>query len=226
MGKDLFLFKINFEKAYDNVHWEFLLSVMRQMKFPDMWCMWIKGVLESARSSVLVNGSPTFEFGCGKGIRQGDPLSPFLFIIVMEAFSGMIRKACDTRVFNGVRLPNGGPIVSHLLYADDAMVMGEWSQFNFKALKRMLCIFHLCSGLRINLHKSSLFGVGKSMNDVSLQASDMGCRAGETPFTYLGIQMGANMSRISSWDPVVEVFKKDYRDGRLVFCRWEEGLSS
>ena len=68
----------------------FLLSVMRQMKFPEIWCRWIYGVLSSARSSVLVNGSPMFEFGFVKGLRQGDPLSPFLFIIVMEAFSSVI----------------------------------------------------------------------------------------------------------------------------------------
>ena len=67
-GKELFLFKIDFEKAYENVSWEFLLSMMRQMKFPELWCKWIGGILSSARSSVLVNGSPTFEFGCGKGL--------------------------------------------------------------------------------------------------------------------------------------------------------------
>ncbi|PWA98441.1 reverse transcriptase domain, Reverse transcriptase zinc-binding domain protein [Artemisia annua] len=111
-------------------------------------------------------------------------------------------------MFDGVRFPNGGPSISHLLYADDAMVMGEWSQFNFKALKRILRVFHLCSGLRINLHKSSLFGVGKSTEEVTLCANGLGCRPGTTPFKYLGILVGANMNCISNWDPVVEVFKK------------------
>ncbi|KAJ0493128.1 putative RNA-directed DNA polymerase [Helianthus annuus] len=147
MGKELFLFKIYFEKAYDNVHWEFLLSVMHKMNFPEVWCRWIKGVLSLTRSSIFVNGSPTFEFGCGKGIRQRDPISPFLFIIVMKAFSCMIRKENDSGSFDGVGLPNDGPILSHLLYADDAKVMVEWSKFNFQALKRILRIFHLCYGL-------------------------------------------------------------------------------
>ncbi|KAJ0814615.1 putative RNA-directed DNA polymerase [Helianthus annuus] len=206
-GKELFMFKIDFEKAYDNVNWAFLISVMRQMNFPDVWCKWIEGVLVSARSSVLVNGSPTFEFSCEKGIRQGDPISPFLFIIVMEALSGLIRKACDVGVFKGVVLPNGGPVCSHLLYADDAMVMGEWSDDNFICLRRMLRIFHMCSGLRINIHKSTLFGVGKSIEDVNDKANGMGCRSGVTPFIYLGIQVGANMSRIGNWEPVLKVFK-------------------
>ncbi|KAJ0887886.1 putative RNA-directed DNA polymerase [Helianthus annuus] len=198
MGKELFMFKIDFEKAYDNVNWDFLLSVMRQMKFPEIWCRWIHGILSSARSSVLVNGSPTFEFACEKGIRQGDLLSPFLFIFVMEAFSGMVRKACDSGSFDGVRLPNDGPKISHFLYADDAKVMGEWSLFNFKALRRLLRVFHLCSGLRININKSILFGVGKPLEEVTNMASGLGCRAGDTPFKYLGIQVGANMSRIAN----------------------------
>ncbi|XP_022040327.1 uncharacterized protein LOC110942874 [Helianthus annuus] len=73
--KKAFLLKIDFEKAYDNVNWKFLLDIMGQMGFPSLWYKWVEGVLVSARSSVLVNGSPTFEFSCPKRIRQGDPLS-------------------------------------------------------------------------------------------------------------------------------------------------------
>ncbi|XP_076888771.1 secreted RxLR effector protein 78-like [Bidens hawaiensis] len=123
---------IDFEKAFDNVKWNFLMSIMEQMGFPDKWCKWILRILSSARSSVLVNGSPTFEFQCFKGLRQGDPISPFLFIIVMEAFSCMFRRAAEAGIFKGIQTPNGGPILSHLLYADDAMIMGEWSLANLK----------------------------------------------------------------------------------------------
>ncbi|XP_022041114.1 uncharacterized protein LOC110943688 [Helianthus annuus] len=83
MGKEMFIFKIDFENAYDNVHWGFLLDMLRQLGFPIRWCLWVEGILMSVRSSVLVNGAPTFEFDCKKGIRQGDPLSPFLFVIVI-----------------------------------------------------------------------------------------------------------------------------------------------
>ncbi|XP_021980328.1 uncharacterized protein LOC110876465 [Helianthus annuus] len=141
----------------------------------------------------------------------------------MEGLSCLIRKACDhgmfDGVFDGVTFPNGGPNISHLLYADDAMVMGEWSEFNFRALKRILRIFHLCSSLRINLNKSCLFGIGKSMEEVTLYASGLGCKPGTTPFKYLGILVGANMNRISNWDPVVEVFGK-----RL--SRWKASVLS
>ncbi|KAL9997682.1 putative RNA-directed DNA polymerase [Helianthus debilis subsp. tardiflorus] len=204
----MFLFKIDFDKAYDNVNWEFLLSVLDQMEFPWLWCEWIRGILASARSTVLVNGSPTFEFGCQKGIRQGDPTSPFLFILSMEAFSGLMKKASDTGAFDGVRIASEGPFLTHLLYADDAMLMGDWSNFNFNNMKRILRIFFLCFGLKINLHKSVLFGVGVDSEELKLQADALGCKAGNIPFLYLGIQVGANMNRVANWDPVVNTFKK------------------
>ncbi|XP_076930153.1 uncharacterized protein LOC143594820 [Bidens hawaiensis] len=138
---------------------------------------------------------------------------------VMEGLSSMIRKACSHGMFNGVCFNIDGPMISHLLYADDAMIMGEWSQRNFKALKRILCIFHLCSRLRINLHKSSLFGIGKSVEEVRIIANGLGCRPGSFPFKYLGILVGANMNRVSNWDSVVEVFKRRLSSSKEALLR-------
>ncbi|XP_022020173.1 uncharacterized protein LOC110920261 [Helianthus annuus] len=205
--KQVFLLKIDFEKAYDNVNWEFLLSIMSQMGFPSRWCMWVRGILQSARSAVLVNGSPTFEFQCHKGLRQGDPLSPFLFLVVMEALACMISKACRIGEFEGVRIYNGGPIVSHMLYADDALILGCWSKDNVETINRLLRVFHCCSGLKINLHKSTLFGMGVVDTEVGYMSSLLGCKVGALPFDYLGIKVGANMNRISNWDTVMDTIR-------------------
>ncbi|KAJ0568258.1 putative RNA-directed DNA polymerase [Helianthus annuus] len=141
-----FLLKIDFEKAYDNACWGFLLNIMGQMGFPDLWCKWVEGVLKSARSAVLVNGSPTFEFSCSKGIRQGDPLSPFLFLLVMEALSSIFCKAGLEGIFKGIQTPNNGPVMSHLFYADDALILGDWDRENLKNVARCLRIFLLMLG--------------------------------------------------------------------------------
>ena len=159
------MLKIDFEKAYDNVNWGFLISMLEQMNFPSRWCMWVLGILKAARSSVLVNGSPTFEFMCHKGLRQGDPLSPFLFLVVMEALSLTIKKAILLGDFKGVQLDNEGMDVSHLLYADDALILGEWTEGNVVNLARLLRCFHICSGLKININKSNLYGVGTSSEE-------------------------------------------------------------
>ncbi|KAJ0910951.1 putative RNA-directed DNA polymerase [Helianthus annuus] len=203
-----FLLKIDFEKAYDNVNWGFLLSVMGQMGFPSKWCLWIKGILQSARSAVLVNGSPTFDFQCHKGIRQGDPLSPFLFLFVMEAFSCIVSKACELGELKDLRAFDGGYAISHLLYADDALILGEWSRENIENTARLLRVFYICSGLKINLKKSSLFGIGDVGEEVAIMARTLGCRVGEFPFDYLGIKVGANMNKCCHWDSVIETIKR------------------
>src|ERR1044071_7373082 len=99
--KRFFLLKIDFEKAYDNVNWNFLISILSQMGFHLLWCEWVRGICYSSRAAVLVNGSPTFDFRCEKGLRQGDPLSPFLFLLVMEALSCLLRKAQELDELKG-----------------------------------------------------------------------------------------------------------------------------
>ncbi|KAM0036030.1 putative RNA-directed DNA polymerase [Helianthus debilis subsp. tardiflorus] len=104
-------FKVDFEKAYDALNWKFLIMLMKHMGFPSKWRCWILGILYSGSSSVLVNGSPTTEFVLERGLRQGDPISPFLFIIAMEALHNMMMRASTNGVFKGVNLPNGGPLI-------------------------------------------------------------------------------------------------------------------
>lgn len=77
--KQNFMFKIDFEKAYDSVSSSYLLGMLKILNFGDVWCRWVMECVSTAESSVLVNGSPTSSFKLGRGLRQGDPLSPFLF---------------------------------------------------------------------------------------------------------------------------------------------------
>ncbi|KAJ0581115.1 putative RNA-directed DNA polymerase [Helianthus annuus] len=202
-----FIMKIDFEKAYDNVNWNFVISILNQMGFP-RWSYWVLGILKSARSSVLVNGSPMFEFKCAKGMRQGDPLSPFLFLVVMEALSCMIVKARRAGAFKAIWLPKDGPVLSHLFFADGAIILGDWSQLEVIKVVRILRCFHICSGLKINIAKSNLFGLGVPRPEIDDMASVVGCKPNTLPFTYLGLLVGANMNRINNWKPVFDVFEK------------------
>ena len=102
-GKRGLCFKVDFEKAYDSIRWEFLYDMLRRLGFHNVWINWIRGCMESATVSVLVNGSPTEEFKPTRGLRQGDPIAPFLFIVVAEGLAGLVRQAMKADLLSGVK---------------------------------------------------------------------------------------------------------------------------
>ncbi|KAJ0700669.1 putative RNA-directed DNA polymerase [Helianthus annuus] len=207
-GKNLFVFKADIEKAYDTLNWKFLISVLTHMGFPAKWRNWVMGILFAGRGSILVNGSPTGEFHYKRGLRQGDPLSPFLFIVAMEGLHVMMERAKQCNIFSGVKLPRNGPCITHMLYADDSIFIGEWEGNNVKNLKRILRIFYLISGLKVNPRKSQIFGVGINEEEVQNMASIFNCKVGKFPFVYLGLKVGASMNRIANWREVIDMFNK------------------
>ncbi|GJU00858.1 RNA-directed DNA polymerase, eukaryota, reverse transcriptase zinc-binding domain protein [Tanacetum coccineum] len=94
--------------------------------------------------------------------------------------------------------------VLHLQFADDALILGDWSLSNSKNLSRILTCFHLASGLKVNFNKSKLFGFGVSNIELSIAASSLGCLASEFPCSYLGLPIGAQMSMCANWNPLVD----------------------
>lgn len=129
------VFKVDFEKAYDSVLWEYLDEMMRNMNFHWKWRKWIRGCLSSATMAVLVNGCPSGEFQIQKGFRKRDPLSNFLFLIAAEGLSCLMRKAVSTGAFEGFEIGKDKILVSHLQFADDTVLLGKASVKNAKAMK-------------------------------------------------------------------------------------------
>lgn len=99
-----FVFKIDFAKAYDSVDWGYLRSLMHGFNFNAKWIKWVMECVTSAHASVLVNGSPSREFRLQRGLRQGDPLSPFLFLLAAEGLSIMMSNAVERRLFGPVEV--------------------------------------------------------------------------------------------------------------------------
>ncbi|XP_024961356.1 uncharacterized protein LOC112501856 [Cynara cardunculus var. scolymus] len=155
------------------------------MSFGVKWRAWIKGCLRTTSVAVLINGSPTHEFPLGRGVRQGDPLAPLLFILAAEALNIMMLEASRKGIFKGIKLPNSGPEISILQFADDVLIMGEWTRTNATNLIRLLRCFQLSSGLKVNMQKSNIMGVGADYEEVVSVASRLHCRPGLFPFTYL-----------------------------------------
>ncbi|GKB11447.1 putative RNA-directed DNA polymerase, eukaryota, reverse transcriptase zinc-binding domain protein [Tanacetum coccineum] len=164
-----------------------------------------------------IDFDPTIEFNLQRGLRQGDPLSSFLFILVMEGLHVAIEDAINTGIYTGAKLHSLH--VSHLLFEDDVLLLGEWSSMNISNVVNILNCFYKVSGLKLNLHKSNLYGVGVDLIEVRNFALVTGCQAKCLPFSYLGLPVGSNMARINSWVPIVDKFIK-----RL--SRWKSSLLS
>ncbi|GJT57856.1 RNA-directed DNA polymerase, eukaryota [Tanacetum coccineum] len=164
---------------------------------------WIRGIFSYNMASILVNGSPTSEFPIFSGLKQGDPLAPFLFILVMESLHLSVSRAVNDGIFKGLHI-TGSTSLSHLFYADDAVFIGEWSSENLDNLLMILRCFQFASGLSINVNKSHLLGVGVPLDIVHQGASRIGCEVMRTPFKYLGVMVGDHMSRYSAWSNTIQ----------------------
>ncbi|XP_071695305.1 uncharacterized mitochondrial protein AtMg01250-like [Rutidosis leptorrhynchoides] len=166
------------------------------MGFNNKWISWMNACLQSATISILVNGSPTLEFSLEKGVRQGDLLSPYLFLIATEGLNRLAKKASDVNLLKGIDVGTNRIKVSYLQYADDTLFLGEWSKKNERNIMKLLMFFEKLSGLKVNFTKSSLFGVGVPNHRICEMTDSMGCDTGSFPFTYLGLPLGCNMNKV------------------------------
>ncbi|GJV14678.1 putative RNA-directed DNA polymerase, eukaryota, reverse transcriptase zinc-binding domain protein [Tanacetum coccineum] len=199
--KKMLLFKVDFEKAFDSVSWRYLDYMSCNLGFGLSWRSWIKACLESSRTSILINGSPTFEFNVRRGLRQGDPLSPFLFIIIMEGLHVALTNSVRSGLIRGINF------VVSVEERDDRCECIQWNVHDLDNVIRIFQVFFLASGLKINVHKSSIYGIGVASDDVQIMAANTGCSAGTLPLTYLSLPIGSNMSLFVNWKPLVDKFR-------------------
>nr|KYP42285.1 Transposon TX1 uncharacterized [Cajanus cajan] len=123
--KQSIFFKVDFEKAYDSVSWNYLLYMLRRLGFYEEWVGWINECLRTAMVSTLVNGSPSEEFTLKRGLRQGDPLTPFLFCMAAEGLIGLVRQAENCNLYSGLKVGRNNIGVSITQYADDTVSWGN-----------------------------------------------------------------------------------------------------
>ncbi|XP_071712584.1 uncharacterized protein [Rutidosis leptorrhynchoides] len=122
------------------------------------------------------------------------------------------QAAVENKLFTGVDIGCDKIHLSHLQYADDTIFFGKWDVNNLRSLMNLLKCFELTSGLKVNYHKSNLFGVGVEPHEVEDMARLFGCNIGTFPFTYLGLPIGAKMNKEANWKPVIEKFEKRLAD--------------
>nr|GEW98038.1 hypothetical protein [Tanacetum cinerariifolium] len=150
-----------------------------------------------------------FQSACfPKGPSSRRSYVSLIFIHAMEGLHAMVSKAVNTGLFKGASIGHGSINLSHLLYADDAIFVGEWSHSNAYNLICLLRCFYMVSGLKINVHKSKLLGVNVPDEEVSNMALVLGCGVAKLPMMYLGVPVGCNVGRCDYWKCTRSVFGK------------------
>ena len=137
-------------------------------------------------------------------MRQGDPLSPFLFTLVADVLSRLLLRAEETGLTEGFSVGRDRTRVSLLQFADDTIFFSKASLEHLQNLKIILLVFGQVSGLKINLEKNTISGINTRQELLSSLASVFDCRVSEWPLSYLGLPLGGNPKTIGFWDPVVE----------------------
>nr|GEU75016.1 RNA-directed DNA polymerase, eukaryota [Tanacetum cinerariifolium] len=158
--------------------------------------------LSLSMGSILVNGSPSLEFKFHKGLKQGDPLSHFLFILVMESLHISFNNILNSGFYKGIRIDESLTL-SYLFYADDAVFIGKWDKANVITIVNMLKCFYLASGLKINIQKSKIIGIRTSQEEVDVATNVIGCNTFSSPFNYLGVKVVSFNFRSNFWDEVI-----------------------
>jgi hypothetical protein len=141
---------LDLEKAYDHVNWDFLLYMLERCGFGERWRGWVHQCVSTVPFSVLINGTPANFFSSSRGVRQGDPLSPLLFVVVMEAFSKMMNVAVERELLSGFSVGTRHfelLEVSHLLFVDDTLIFCEPRVEQIRNLRCLLLCFEVVLGL-------------------------------------------------------------------------------
>ncbi|KAL4302374.1 hypothetical protein GQ457_10G006520 [Hibiscus cannabinus] len=174
----------------------------------DVWRKWIRLRISTPSISVLINGTPSKKFNIKKGLRQGCPLSPLLFNLVREGLSALIHKAMEVGVLKGVQVGNSSLKISHIQFADDLLLFGYAKEEEVLNMKRLLRIFGLCSGLKLNLEKTKLFGVNVDRARLDRWAEKVNCSCESLPTVYLGLPLGVLRNAKEIWEPIIQKVQK------------------
>ncbi|XP_074283027.1 uncharacterized protein LOC141607574 [Silene latifolia] len=192
--------KLDMNKAFDRVSWPFLFTILKLFGFPKKFRKLIKTCVRTVSLQVLINGTPSGRIFPQCGLRQGDPISPYLFILCMEILSLMITKAESKGLIEGIKLSRHSPAISHLLYADDSLLCLRLTSSSCETLRSILNDFSSMSGQMINNQKSHIKFSPNSPADFKEHIIDILHVQPKTNFgSYLGIPIDLGRRKTSSF---------------------------
>ncbi|XP_062028884.1 uncharacterized protein LOC133744870 [Rosa rugosa] len=201
--------KLDMSKAYDRMEWKFLEAVLLRFGFAESWVRIIMQCVSTVRYSFLINGQPKGYLTPTRGLRQGDPLSPYLFLLCAEFFSALLDKKASQGLLQGVRVCEGAPVIHHLLFAYDSLLFGVASEEECMHIKSVLKDYELVSGQLVNFSKSNIVFSKKVHLDLqhSLAAS-LGVEIVAKHEKYLGLPTYVGRSKTETFAFIKERLSK------------------
>jgi hypothetical protein len=167
--------KLDMAKAYDRVEWNYLMAIMSALGFPESWYSLVMKCISSVSFSVRVNGVFSESFKPTRGIRQGDPMSPYLFLLCAEGLSSMVKSIGPAYVSRGVRVGRHAPWVSHLLFVDDCLIFTQASKRGADRITSILEDYNKGSGQLVNKIKSAVFFSQNCEEDCKVEVLECFC---------------------------------------------------
>lgn len=196
------MLKVNLKKAFDTVNWDFILNTLEALDFPPYFRKLIQQCITTTRFSVAINGELCGYFKGTKGLRQGDPLSPYLFVLCIEVFSQLLNsKYADGSIGHHPNAVN--PRISHLVFADDIMVFFDGERSSLQNISDTFDVFSGWSGLTLNRMKTELYTAGLTQAETADFAS-LGFTLGSLPVRYLGLPLMHRKLRMSDYSPLLD----------------------
>lgn len=194
--------KVDLRKAYDTIDWNFLQGMLIELGYPPRFVGWVMECVTTTSYSLSINGELHGYFKGKRGLRQGDPISPFLFVICMEYLSRLLLKASRDPSFQFH--PKCAKVgITHLAFADDIMLFGSGELPTVRILWDTLKEFGRCSGLEVSVPKSNIYCGGVSAENLKEIVDETGLEVGDMPFRYLGIPLAATRLKIVHFEPLL-----------------------
>ncbi|KAJ9536674.1 hypothetical protein OSB04_un000147 [Centaurea solstitialis] len=216
-GQPRCAFKIDIRKAYDMVDWRFLITMLENLGFHPVLINWIKEMVSTTTYSVAINGESRGYFHGKRGIRQGDPLSPYLFTLIMEGFSLIFRQCINEAEYFGYHKGCAQFHLTHLCFADDLFVFTRGDVQSVEVLKKALSIFEAKSGLSANLDKSEVFFGNVPLDTRNAIRTCLPFRNGIFPIRYLGVPLSPVRLKRSDYGTLILKVKNRIQNWKAKF---------
>jgi hypothetical protein len=201
--RPIIILKIDFEKAFDKVEYPAIIAMLKAKGYGPKWIRLVESILHSTSTSVLLNGVLGKKIVCKRGVRQGDPLSPLLFVNIAELLQAAVNFAWQQ---GNISLPldeSFGQKYPILQYADDTLLIMPADVVQLDKLKDILRLFSTSTGLQVNYHKTTIVPINIDTDHAQALAQSFGCKVESLPFTYLGLPLGTTRPSVNDLMPLV-----------------------